>query len=56
MLTRVAHLHGLEHVPEYGALLPFVRLGSVLVAVGGQRAQLVTQLVPVLELEVLRAI
>lgn len=56
MLTRVAHLHGLEHIPEHRALLPLVRLGSVLVAVGGQRAQLVAQLVVVLELEVLRAI
>lgn len=50
---RGAHLDGLEHVPEHGPLLPLVRLGSVLVAVGGQPVQLVAQLVPVLELEVL---
>lgn len=49
-----AHLDGLEHVPEHRALLPLVRLGPVLVAVGGQRVQLVAQLVPVLELKILR--
>lgn len=49
-----AHLHGLEHVPEHGPLLLLVRLGSVLVAVGGQCVQLVAQLVPVLELEILQ--
>lgn len=55
-LECVAHLHSLEHVPEHGALLPLVRLGSVLVAVRGQRVQLVAQLVPVLELEILQGI
>lgn len=49
------HLHGLQHVSEHGALLLLVRLGSVLVAVGGQRVQLVAQIVPVLEVKVLRA-
>lgn len=48
-----AHLHGLENVPEHRALLPLVRLGSVLVAVRGQGVQFVTQVVPVVKLEVL---
>lgn len=48
------HLDSLEDVPEDGPLLPLVRLGSVLVAVCGQRVQFVAKLIPVLELEILQ--
>lgn len=48
------HLHSLEHVPEHRPLLPLVSLGTVFVAVGGQRVQLVTQGLPVIILKRLR--
>lgn len=48
------HLDSLKDVPEDGPLLPLVRLGSVLVAVCGQRVQFVAKLIPVLELEILQ--
>lgn len=48
------HLHSLEHVPEHRPLLPLVRLGSVLVTVGGQRVQFVTQFIPVVEFKLLK--
>lgn len=48
------HLDSLKDVPEDRPLLPLVRLGSVLVAVCGQRVQFVAKLIPVLELEILQ--
>lgn len=48
------HLHSFEHVPEHRPLLPLVSLGTVFVAVGGQRVQLVTQGLPVIILKRLR--
>lgn len=52
-MIQVPYLDGLENVSEHRALLSLVRLGPVLVAVGCQAVQLVTQLVPVVKLEVL---
>ena len=49
----LAHLHRPQHVSEHRALLAFVHLGAVLVAVGGERAQLVTQDLAVLKLKLL---
>ena len=51
-----AHLNGPQNVPEHGALLAFIHLGAVLVAVGRQRAQLVTQDLAVLKLKLLGAV
>lgn len=52
-MTPSAHLNSLEYVPEHRALLPLVDLGSVLVAVGGESGQLITQLIPLLKLVIL---
>lgn len=48
------HLYIVQNLPEDGALLPPVVLGSVLIAVRGQTLQTVTQALAVLHLELLQ--
>lgn len=52
-MIRRAHLNSLKYISENRSLLPLVSLGSVLIAVCGQSAQLVAQIIPVVKLKLL---